>query len=76
MSDNLCFQVFYRPGEVRYGPEGVDLSKFKSITKVVPRARERTWGSICNWLFKGYGLNREQHELYIMAVINRNQVVS
>ena len=44
MSDNLCFQVFYRSGEVRYGPEGVELSEFKSITKVVPRARERTWG--------------------------------
>ena len=44
MLDNLCFQMFYGSGEVRYGLEGVDLSEFMSITKVVPRVRERTWG--------------------------------
>ena len=33
MSDDLYFQVFYGSGEVRYGPEGVDLSEFSSITK-------------------------------------------
>ena len=40
MSDDLYFQVFYGSGEVRYGPEGVDLSEFSSITKKIPRARE------------------------------------
>ena len=59
MSDDLYFQVFYGSGEVRYGPEGVDLSEFSSITKKVPRARERTWISISNWLFKTFGLNRD-----------------
>ena len=54
MSESLCFQVFYGLGEVRYGSQGVDLSEFKSIAKVVPRARERTWGSICKWLFLGF----------------------
>jgi len=29
--------VFYGSGEVRYGPEGVDLSEFSSITKKIPR---------------------------------------
>jgi len=33
MSDDLYFQVFYGSGEVRYGPEGVDLSEFSSIPK-------------------------------------------
>ena len=33
MSDDLYFQVFYGSGEVRYVPEGVDLSEFSSITK-------------------------------------------
>ena len=33
MSDDLYFQVFYGSGEVRYGPEGLDLSEFSSITK-------------------------------------------
>ena len=75
MSESLCFQVFYGLGEVRYGPQGVDLSEFKSITKVVPRARETTWGSICKWLFKAFCLNEEEHELSIMAVINRSEVL-
>ena len=36
MSDDLYFQVFYGSGEVRYGPEGVDLSEFSSIAKKYP----------------------------------------
>src|SRR6185312_4372783 len=36
MSDDLYFQVFYGSGEVRYSHEGVDLSKFSSITKKYP----------------------------------------
>ena len=36
MSNDLYFQVFYGSGEVRYDPEGVDLSKFSSITKKYP----------------------------------------
>ena len=36
MSDDLYFQVFYGSGEVRYGPEGVDLSEFSSIKKNNP----------------------------------------
>ena len=45
MSDSLYFQVFYGPGEVRYGPEGVDLSGFPCFCTDLPRARERTWGA-------------------------------
>ena len=71
MSDDLYFQVFYGSGEVRYGPEGVDLSEFSSITKKIPRARERTWISISNWLFKAFGLNRNEHEISVMAVVSR-----
>ena len=33
MSDDLYFQVFNGSGEVRYSPEGVDLTEFSSITK-------------------------------------------
>ena len=42
ISDDLYFQVFYGLREIRYGPEGVDLTEFISITKKLPRARERT----------------------------------
>ena len=75
MSDDLYFQVFYGSGEVRYGPEGVDLSEFSSITKKVPRARERTWISISNWLFKAFGLHRDEHEISVMTVVNRREPV-
>ena len=75
MSERLPFQVFYGSGDVRYGPEGVDLSDFSSFRKEVPRARERTWVSICNWLFKAFGLNREQHEISVMAVVNRREPI-
>jgi len=40
MSDDLYFQVFYGSVEVRYGPEGVDLSEFSSITKNTTSQRE------------------------------------
>ena len=71
MSDDLYFQVFYGSGEVRYGPEGVDFSEFSSITQKIPRARERTWISISNWLFKAFALNRDEHEISVMAVVSR-----
>ena len=71
MSDDLYFQVFNGSGEVRYGPEEVDFSKFSSITKKVPRARERTWISISNWLFKAFSLNLDEHEISVMAVVSR-----
>ena len=68
MSDDLYFQVFYGSGEVRYGPEGVDLSEFSSITKKYPELE--TWISISNWLFKAFGLNRDEHEISVMAVVS------
>ena len=69
MSDSLYFHVFYGPGEVRYVSEGVDLSEFKSFWKRVPRAREKTWASICNWLFKSFKLDRDLVELSVRAVV-------
>ena len=75
MSDNFYFQVFYGSGEVRYGSEGVDLTEFSSITKKLPRARESTWISITNWLFKAFGLNRDEHEISVIAVVSRRKSV-
>ena len=75
MSDDLYFQVFYGSGEVRYGPEGVDLTEFSSIIKKLPRAREMTWISISNWLFKAFGLNRDEHEISVMAVVSQREPV-
>ena len=75
MSESLTFQLFYGSGQVKYGPEGVDLSEFSSITKQVPRARERTWESITKWLYKAFRLDIEQHDLSVMAVLNRSEVL-
>ena len=75
MSDDLYFQVFYGSGEVRYDPEGVDLTEFSSITKKLPRARESTWISITNWLFKAFGFNRDEHEISVNAVVGRREPV-
>ena len=44
MADKLYFQIFYGQGEICYGLEGVDLSGFKSVTKGIARASERTFG--------------------------------
>ena len=73
MSDDLYFQVFYGSGEVRYGPERLDLSEFSSITKKGTRARERTWISISNWLYKAFVLSRDEHEISVMAVVSRRE---
>ena len=75
MSDDLYFQMFYGSGEIRYGLEGVDLTEFSSITKKLPRTREMTWISITNWLFKGFGLNRDEHEISVMTVVSRREPV-
>ncbi|KAG2584290.1 hypothetical protein PVAP13_6KG291406 [Panicum virgatum] len=63
MSDDLYFQVFYGSGEVRYGPEGVDLSE------------DRTWISISNWLFKAFGLSRDEHVISVMTVVSRREPI-
>ena len=68
------FSSVYGSGEVRYSPEGVDLSEFSTITKKIPGARERTWISISNWLFKTFGLNRDEYEIYVMAVVSRKEL--
>ncbi|RLN23736.1 hypothetical protein C2845_PM07G29350 [Panicum miliaceum] len=75
MSDDLYFQVFYGSENVRYDPEGVDLSEFNSVRKKIPRASDRTWGSISNWILKAFGLNRDEHEISVMTVVNRRNIV-
>jgi hypothetical protein len=45
MSQTVRVQLFYGSGEIRYGPEGVDLSLFKTVTRDFTRADERPRGS-------------------------------
>jgi hypothetical protein len=41
MSQTVQIQLFYGSGEIRYGPEGVDLSLFKTVDRDLTRAEER-----------------------------------
>jgi hypothetical protein len=38
MSDSVPVKIYYGIGEIIYGPQGVDLSKFRSVEKNIPRA--------------------------------------
>jgi hypothetical protein len=49
MSESVTVKIYYGIGEIIYGPQGVDLSKFSSVEKNIPRAGERTWEVITNW---------------------------
>lgn len=72
MSEKVYFQIHYGEGEIVYGSEGVDLSGFRSMTKGIGRACERTFSGVYNWLFTGFKLDPEQHGLTIQAVVNRS----
>jgi hypothetical protein len=67
--------LFYGFGEIRYGPQGVDLSLFKTVTRDLTRAEERLWGVITNWLDKAFRKDEEQWKLSVMVVFNRSQPV-
>jgi hypothetical protein len=52
MSESVTVKIYYGIGEIIYGPQGVDLSNFSVFEKNIPRAGERTWEVINNWLGK------------------------
>jgi len=72
MSEKINFQIYYGEGEIRYCPEGVDLSGFRSVNKGISRANERSFGAICNWLMKCFKLDPEQFGLTVSAVTSRS----
>jgi hypothetical protein len=73
MSQTVRVQLFYGYGEIRYGPEGVDLSLFKTMERDLKRAEERPWGLITNWLYKAFRKDEEQWKLSMMVVFNRSE---
>jgi hypothetical protein len=72
MSDDLSVKLYFGNGQIRYGEHGVDLSKFDSVDHVIKRAASRTWGSITQF-FRAFHVDAEQHDLSIMALINRSE---
>jgi hypothetical protein len=72
MLDDLSVKLYFENGQIRYGEHGVDLSEFDSVDHVIRRAASRTWGSITDF-FRAFHVDAEQHDLSIMALINRSE---
>jgi hypothetical protein len=51
------------------------LSNYSSVEKNVPRAGERTWEAITNWLVKAFSVDLEHQCMLVMALINRSTPV-
>jgi hypothetical protein len=75
MSESVTIKIYYGIGEIIYGPQGVDLSNYSSVEKNVPRAGERTWEAITNWLVKVFSVDLEHQCMSVMALINRSTPV-
>jgi hypothetical protein len=75
MSETITIKIYYGIGEIIYSPQGVNLSNYSSVEKNVPRARERTWEAITNWLVKEFSVDLEHQCISVMALINRSTPV-
>jgi hypothetical protein len=75
MSESVTVKIYYGIGEIIYGPQGVDLSNYSSVEKNVPRAGERTWEAITNWMVKAFSVDLEHQCMSVMALINRSTPV-
>ena len=71
MTDKLIFKIYYGEGEIRYGPNGVDLSGFRHVMKGLSKANERTIVGVCKWLMRFFQLDPQQYELKLKAVLSR-----
>ena len=69
MSSKLQFQVFYGEGSVRYGPNGIDLSGFKSTQSGIDKPGDRSFVSIYKWLERGFRINLETHVLTAQTLV-------
>jgi hypothetical protein len=70
-SEKGLFSIYYREGNVIYGPNGVDLSEFNCAVRGITRPHERTFESLCNWLMRELRINQETHTVSVQCVINR-----
>ena len=67
----ICRLVhLYGEYNVMYGPNGVDLSAFKRTSSGIDKPLERSFGSICKWLQRGFHNAREIRE--VLAIFSRD----
>jgi len=72
MEGKIQFEVFCGPGQVAYGPYGVDLSAFRSVKPRIDRPGQRSLRSICKYLERAFGVDTERHILTIQALVSRS----
>ena len=70
MSSKMQFQVFYGEYNVMYGPNGVDLSAFKRTSSGIDKPLERSFGSICKWLQRGFHVDPLTHVITVQSLVN------
>ena len=66
----MQFQVFYGEYNVMYGPNGVDLSAFKRTSSGIDKPLERSFGSICKWLQRGFHVDPLTHVITVQSLVN------
>ena len=72
MEGKVQFEVFCGPGQVAYGPSGVDLSAFRSVKPMIDRPGQRSLRSICKYLERALGVDTERYILTIQALESRS----
>ena len=70
MSSKMQFQVFYGDYNILYGPNGVDLSAFKCTSSGIDKPLERSFGSICKWLQRGFHVDPLTHVITVQSLVN------
>ena len=70
MSSKMQFQVFYGDYNVLYVTNGVDLSDFKCTSSAIDKSLERSFGSICKWLQRGFGVDPETYLMTVHDLVN------
>ncbi|XP_066162566.1 uncharacterized protein [Oryza sativa Japonica Group] len=71
MSSKVMFQIVHGEGNLRFGPDGVDLSDFVMTLKGIDRPAERSFQSIYNWLMRGFRIDSEVHTMSVSVVVSR-----
>nr|ABA97849.1 SWIM zinc finger family protein [Oryza sativa Japonica Group] len=71
MSSKVTFQIVHSEGNIRFGPDGVDLSDFVMTSKGIDRPAERTFQLIYSWLLRGFRIDQEVYTMLVSVVVSR-----
>ena len=66
----MQFQVFFGDYNILYVPNGVDLSAFKCTSSAIDKPLERSFGSLCKWLQRGFCVGPLTHVMTVQSLVN------